>query len=58
MRKWRYEAADPGVLGELNLLLQPGDVFDAPDEWEPYPNPHPVYKPADKKPAPAPAPEE
>ena len=62
MSRWIYQADGPGTLGELNLELQPGDEFEAPDDWLPEPNPHPVYKPQAKpapaKSAPAPAPEE
>jgi hypothetical protein len=64
MARWLYDHTDPGTLGELNLDLQPGDEFDAPDDWLPEPNPHPVYKPTlrpvskpNKEPAP-PAPQE
>lgn len=51
MSRWLYDASDPGTLGALDLDLQPGDEFDAPDDWLPEPNPHPVYKPAKSKPA-------
>lgn len=50
MTRWLYDGNDPGTLGELNLDLQPGDEFDAPDDWAPFPSPHPVYKPAKSKP--------
>ena len=55
---WIYDAADPGTLTELNLALQPGQEFEAPDDWKPEPNPHPVFKPVRPKSAPAQAPEE
>lgn len=57
MSRWIYDAADPGVLSDLNLRLEPGQEFEAPDDWLPEPNPHPVYKPV-QKPAPKPDPEE
>ena len=61
--RWKYDAADPGRLNALDLDLEPGQEFDAPDDWLPEPNPHPVYKPvSDNKPpaksAPAQAPEQ
>lgn len=59
MRRWLYDASDPGVLTELDLELSPGQEFEAPDSWQPEPTPHPVYKPiADIKSAPAQAPQE
>lgn len=59
MSRWIYDAADPGVLADLNLRLEPGREFDAPEDWLPEPNPHPVYKPVKPKPeAPKPEPEE
>jgi hypothetical protein len=58
MSRWKYDAADPGHLLELDLDLQPGDEFDAPDDWQPEPNPHPVYKPVSKKTTPIAAPKE
>jgi hypothetical protein len=59
-KRWIYDAADPGFLADLDITLTPGQEFDAPDDWAPEPNPHPVYKPATpaKKPAPAIAPQE
>lgn len=57
--RWKYDAADPGRLNALDLDLEPGQEFDAPDDWLPEPNPHPVYKPLNQaKSAPAPAPEQ
>jgi len=53
-KRWVYDALDSGRLSDLDLALEPGQEFDAPDDWLPEPNPHPVYKPA-KKPAPKPA---
>ena len=61
MSRWIYDAADPGVLSDLNLRLEPGQEFDAPEDWLPSPDPHPVFKPVlVSKPAdePKPAPEE
>lgn len=52
MSRWLYAAADPAFIPDLDLTLQPGDEFDAPDDWLPEPNPHPVYKPVGK-PAPS-----
>ena len=46
MARYRYDDPNPGHLAELNLTLEPGQEFDAPNDWEPSPNPHPVYKPA------------
>ena len=57
-KRWIYEGADPARLSDLNVLVQPGDEFDAPDDWLPEPNPHPILKPAHPKSAPAPAPVE
>jgi hypothetical protein len=57
-KRWLYDANDSGYLADLGIELKPGDEFDAPDEWLPEPNPHPVYKPASKKSAPAIAPQE
>ena len=57
MSRWIFDHPTPGHLVDLGLDLEPGQEFDAPDEWKPEPNPHPVYKPADKKPA-QPAPKE
>lgn len=58
MSKWIYDDPNPGFLLELDLDLEPGQEFDAPDSWQPEPNPHPVYKPASKKPTPTAAPKE
>jgi hypothetical protein len=58
LARWIYNANDPGFLADLSLTLTPGQEFDAPDDWLPEPNPHPVYKPATKKSAPAIAPQE
>ena len=56
MSRWIYSAADSGRLNELDLDLEPGQEFEAPDEWLPEPNPHPVYRPASvRESAPAPA---
>lgn len=57
-KQWIYDDPNPGQLRDLNLVLEPGQVFDAPDDWLPEPNPHPVYKPATKKTAPSKASEE
>lgn len=60
--RWKYDAADPGRLNALDLDLEPGQEFDAPDDWAPEPNPHPVYRPVNAAPAaksaPTPAPEQ
>ena len=59
--RWIYQGADPARLPELNVVLQPGDEFDAPDDWLPEPYPHPILKPTVSPPsnsAPAPAPVE
>jgi hypothetical protein len=59
LARWIYDANDPGFLADLSLTLTPGQEFDAPDDWAPEPNPHPVYKPAaTKKSAPPKAPQE
>ena len=44
-KRWKYDDPNPGHLADLNLTLEPGQEFDAPDDWAPEPNPHPVYKP-------------
>jgi hypothetical protein len=49
-KRWKYDDPNPANLPELGLSLEPGQEFDAPDEWLPEPNPHPVFKPADKAP--------
>jgi hypothetical protein len=59
--RWIYEGDSPGTLvdGDLMVDVEPGKEFDAPDDWQPEPNPHPLYKPvAQKPPAPAKAPQE
>lgn len=45
-KRWKYDDPNPARLPDLNLELEPGQEFDAPDEWLPEPNPHPVFKPA------------
>lgn len=45
MARWKYDDPNPGRLADLDILLRPGQEFDAPDDWLPEPNPHPVYKP-------------
>ena len=59
-KRWLYAALDPGDLRELNLRLEPGQEFEAPDDWLPEPNPHPCFRPVDvpDKSAPAQAPEQ
>lgn len=56
-KRWLYVAADPGHLSELNLRLEPGEEFEAPEDWQPEPNPHPSFRPVVPKSAPAQAPE-
>ena len=48
MSRWKYDDPNPAQLPELGLTLEPFAEFDAPDEWQPEPNPHPVFKPVDK----------
>jgi hypothetical protein len=43
--RWKYDDPNPGHLAELDLTLEPYQEFDAPDGWEPNPNPSPVFKP-------------
>ena len=47
-KRWVYDDPNPAQLPELGLELKPGQEFDAPDNWLPEPNPHPVFKPAGK----------
>ena len=46
--RWKYDDPNPGHLYELNLTLEPYQEFDAPEDWEPNPNPSPVFKPVSK----------
>lgn len=57
MSRWTFDHPTPGHLSDLDLVLEPGQEFDAPDDWQPEPNPHPVFKPVEK-PAPDRAPKE
>ncbi len=59
-KRWTYVADSPGQLvdGEFVIDLEPGQEFDAPDSFQPFPNPHPVFQPVKSKSAPAPAPQE
>ena len=48
-KKWKYDDPNPASFPELGLTLEPGQEFEAPDDWLPEPNPHPVFKPAESK---------
>jgi len=54
MSRWVFDHATAARLSELELDLEPGQEFDAPDDWKPEPYPHPIYrevtKPAPKAP--------
>lgn len=53
MARWKY-LGEAGQLvdGEFVINLEPGQEFDAPDSFVPFPNPHPIYQPAgDESPA-------
>ncbi len=52
-KRWVYDDPNPANFPEFGLTLTPGQEFDAPDDWLPEPNPHPVFKPAGAQKAPA-----
>lgn len=67
MSRWRYQGESPAILREQDRFkgfffeheLAPGDEFDAPDDWVPEPNPHPLYVPVEAdKPTVAPSSQE
>lgn len=37
------------ALRAIKVDLIPGEVFEAPDDWMPEPNPHPLFEPAGEK---------
>lgn len=69
MSRWRYQGESPAILREQDRFkelffereLEPGQEFEAPDNWVPEPNPHPLYAPvgdATKPTTVAPSPQE
>lgn len=48
-KRWLYDDPNPAQLPDLELTLEPHQEFDAPDDWAPSPNPHPVFKPVNQK---------
>jgi len=57
--RWKYTDTQPAILQDLDVILEEGTEFDAPDDWLPEPYPHPVYVRVDVvDPAPAAAPQE
>jgi hypothetical protein len=45
-KRWKY-LGEAGTLvdGDFTIDLEPGQEFDAPDSFVPFPDPHPVFKP-------------